>query len=121
MERTEGHHILHYEKYHLANPDNKKLRETLGMIACMVVVGHKTLHDECPGVPPLDPYTAQRTRKFMIPDANPLIAIDNYCFAIEAALEHKRTMPIERTVANATIQAVRMQMPFIEEYGVIPE
>ena len=110
----EKHHILHHRALHEANRDNKLLRNTLGMIALMDPDAHDELHRACPGVPPLDIWTAQRARTFMVPHPDPLQAIDNYLQAVERATKSPNSHPIERDLAALSIMAVELQIPFIK-------
>ena len=122
MERiyTNKHHILHHRKLHEANPDSKLLRNALGMIAVMEVFAHRELHEACPGVPPLDLWTAQRTRANFRPAQDPLKAIDNYLLAVQTAIKSPKNHPIERELAELNMLAVELQIPFIKE-GLIYE
>jgi len=114
------HHILHYGEYWNADRHNKKIRQSLGMIALMAVDAHNALHDACPAPPPLDVHMSQRVSGLFVPHNNPLIAVDNFRFAVENALRHPRTHDIERQVAMLTIEAVTLQMPFLRD-GLISE
>jgi hypothetical protein len=110
------HHILHHAKQHEATPDNHWLRtKALGMIACMDIDAHDALHKACPGVPPLDIWTAQRVRRLYVPNPNPLIAIENYMRAVETASDHPKSHFIERQLSDLAIHAVDLQRPFIRE------
>lgn len=111
----EKHHILHHRALHEANKDSKILRNSLGMIALIDPDIHDELHRVCPGVPPLDIWTAQRTRAFMVPHPNPLQAIDNYLQAVERATQSPKSHPIERDLAALTMMAVELQKPYIKE------
>jgi len=107
------HHILHYERYWTANCDNMRIRRAIGMVALMDPDAHRELHARCPGVPPLDIFTAQRARMLYTPDHNPLRAIDNLCYAIDGAAQHPKTHSIERKAARLTIDSIRLQIPYI--------
>jgi len=85
------------------------------MIAHIDLDTHDELHKVCPGVPPLDIYMAQRVQKLYEPHANPIKGIDRLSSAIEIASQHHRAHPIEVSLAMLTIQAVRLQIPFIRE------
>jgi hypothetical protein len=114
------HHILHYNEYWRADRNNCKLRQAVGMIALMGVEEHTALHNACPAPPPLDIHIAQRASGLYVPHTNPLIAIDNFRFAVDKALRHPRAHDIERNVAMLTIEAVTLQLPFIRE-GLITD
>jgi hypothetical protein len=87
------------------------------MIAILDEDTHDELHRNCPPVPPLDIFTAQRTRNLYIPDPNPLKAIQSLCMAIEGAMKSPKSHYIEREVAKLTIEAVQLQLPYIR-YGM---
>ena len=112
---TNRHHILHYDRYWCADRNNQKIRQSLGMIALMETDAHDALHDACPAPPPLDVHMSQRTSRLYVPHPNPLIAVDNFRFAVEQAMRHPRTMDIERQVAMLTIEAVTLQLPFLRD------
>lgn len=76
--------------------------------------------EPCPAPPPLDIHIAQRASGLYVPHTNPLIAIDNFRFAVDKALRHPRAHDIERNVAMLTIEAVTLQLPFIRE-GLITD
>jgi len=116
MARRDGeyHHILHHRALHESNKDNKKLRQSMGMIALIDYDSHDDLHRACPGVPPLDIYMAQRVNKLYQPHPDPLKGIDRLSSAIETASQHHRAHPIEVQLAGLTLEAVRLQIPFIK-------
>lgn len=109
------HHILHYGEYWIANKNNRKIRQSLGMMALMEINAHRALHAACPAPPPLDPFTAQRTARLYVPHPNPLIGVDNFRFAVEQAIRQPRTHDIESQTAMLAIEAVTLQLPFIRE------
>ncbi len=117
MARHEGeyHHILHHRALHETHKDSKILRRSLGMIALLDHDSHDALHRACPGVPPLDVYMVQRVKNLYVPHADPLVGIDRYSSAIEVAMLHHRAHPIEKELAGLTLEAVRLQIPFIRE------
>lgn len=116
----EKHHILHHRALHEANKDSKILRNSLGMIALIDPDAHDALHRACPGVPPLDIWTAQRARSIMVPHPNPIQAIDNYLYAVDRATLSPKSHQIERDLAALTMMAVELQKPYIKE-GLINE
>lgn len=117
----ERHHILHHRTAHESNKDNHWLRtKAIGMIALLDPDVHDELHKACPGVPPLDLFTAQRVRRLYIADQNPLKAIDNYMFAVDLASQHPKSHDIEVQLSQLAIQAVEMQKPFIKEGLILP-
>lgn len=120
--RFNDHHILHHRKQHEATPDNHWLRtRAIGMVARMAIDPHDELHANCPGVPPLDIWTAQRVRRLYEPDRNPLIGIVNYMKAVEEAIKHPKTHDIEKNLAELAVWAVELQLPYIREGLIINE
>lgn len=117
---TNRHHILHYKEYWLACKDNKKLMQSMGMIALLDVETHRELHRQCPAPPPLDPFMAQRASKLYVPHPNPLQGIDNFRFAVEQALRHPRSHDLEQQSAMLAIEAVTLQLPYIRD-GLISD
>jgi hypothetical protein len=109
------HHIAHYDSYWCANQHNMMIRQSLGMIALMAVDPHNALHRDCPAPPPLDPYTAQRVSGLYVPHPNPLVGIDNFRFAVEKAIRHRKTKDIEKQIGLLTIEAVTLQLPYIRD------
>lgn len=110
------HHILHHKKQHEATPDNDFLRRRApGMMARMAIDAHDELHQNCPGVPPLDVWTAMRVRRLYVPTDNPLQGIENYMRAVEQAMKHPRSHHIERALSQLAIHAVDLQRPYIRE------
>lgn len=114
--RTNNHHILHHAKQHEATPDNHWLRtKALGMMALLDVDTHDELHANCPGVPPLDVWTAQRARRLYEPSRNPLVAMVNYMRAVEEAAKHPRTHEVEKSLSELAVWAVDLQRPYIRK------
>ena len=112
----ERHHILHHARQHEANKDNRWIRTNgLGMIALLEPDSHYALHASCPAVPPLDVWTAQRTRSIFEGHREPLKAIDDYMFSVQEAMKSPKSHHIERAVALLAIHAVELQKPFIQE------
>jgi len=85
------------------------------MVALLDPDIHDELHRACPGVPPLDIFTAQRARKRFEGDKNPNLAIEDYMRAVETAKQSPKNHPIERALADLVIMAVDLQRPFIRE------
>lgn len=110
----EYHHILHHRALHETHKESRSLRRALGMIALIDHDSHDELHRACPGVPPLDIFTAQRVSKLFTPHPDPLKAIDRFSQSVETAMLHPRSHQIERQMAGLTIEAVRLQIPFIK-------
>lgn len=118
----ERHHILHHGRQHEANKDNKWLRNNgLGMIALLEPDAHRALHIECPSVPPLDVWSAQRARSVFKGHHDPNLAIIDYMRSVEHAIRSPKSHHIERAVAQLVIHAVDLQRPFIREGLIIPE
>lgn len=112
---TNRHHILHHNRFWCADRNNKRLRQSMGLIAALDGEVHTALHNACPAPPPLDVHVAQQTAHLYQPHPNPLIGIDNFRYAVEQAIRHPRTHDIERQLGMLTIEAVTLQLPFIRE------
>ena len=112
----EYHHFLHHRVNYEKNADLHWLRtRAVGMMALMHLQPHDDLHDNCPGVPPLDIFTAQIVRRIYVPDPNPLIGIENFMTAVELASSRAKTHEVERSLAELVIHAVDLQRPFIRQ------
>lgn len=83
------------------------------MIALLDPEVHDALHDACPGVPPLDVWTAQRVRRLYVPTPDPILATEHYMRAVEQAMQSPKSHTIERQVASLAIFAVDLQRPFL--------
>lgn len=118
-ERLHSHHILFHRRQHEATEDNKAIRRKSGLIVPLPVDVHKDLHDNCPGVPPLDIFMARRVRAIIrdMPTRTPMEAIDSYSFAVHEAGLHPKAHPIEAQLGEVAIEAVRLQIPYIREAG----
>lgn len=113
---------MHHGRQHEANKDNKWLRNNgLGMIALLEPDAHRALHIECPGVPPLDVWSAQRARSVFKGHHDPNLAVVDYMRSVEHAIRSPKSHHIERAVAQLVIHAVDLQRPFIREGLIIPE
>lgn len=109
------HHILYTRSVHEANPYTKKLRETPGHIPPLVDDVEGDLHKAIAMVPPLDQYTAQHTLRILQPHRTYLGSINNLLYAIEEAANHSRATELQRDMAELTMRAISMQVPYIRE------
>lgn len=117
-EKLHRHHIIFHRKQHDATDGNKWIRRKAGLIIPMPLGLHDELHENVPGVPPLDIYMARRVQsciEALGPARDALEAVDNYTMSVEAAMESPHSFPVEQLVGQAAILAIRQQVPFIRE------
>lgn len=74
---------------------------------------HQELHQVCPPVPLLGYYALSTILKEVNPIKEPQHDLDELTRAIETTTRHYKTHPIERELADLSIEALRLQLPFL--------
>ena len=95
--------------------DYKEVRENNWLKVPMDSFTHNALHKAISFVPPPDRHTMQRVRKEFMPVRNDYIATAyDLIDTIDLASKHPKTQPLERAIAELTMKAIEMQIPFIQ-------
>lgn len=113
------HHLANYKQEWELRPESLYVRRHMGMIALMWREGHEDLHRNTAPVPVPAYYTLQRAVRLWEPVKGDVVAsVDSLSVAIDKAASHPKTKPIERELAQLTIQGFQDQLPFIREWGI---
>lgn len=112
---NDEHHILHHRQEWELREDGKKLRDTLALRPVIFRGMHNEIHRDCPPIPLLGYHALAQVRKHFQPTFDTFETIDRLCFAIEKAGWHERSHPIERDLGELAIEAIRLQIPYIQE------
>lgn len=107
------HHILNDRISWMSRPEARKLRQTPSLIPRIERPLHEQIHIDLPIVPLLGYHALQRTLATFEPASSTIKSIDNLAFAIESAIKHPRTHPIERDLGELTIEAVMLQREYL--------
>lgn len=116
MTELNKHHIVHNRQEWSLRKPGLWLREQPSLIATIETDLHKEIHDNCPPIPLLGHYALMRTAHLFVPGHNTTESIDNLCFAIEGAGEHKKASPFERKLGDLAIEALQYQKPYLGDY-----
>lgn len=108
------HHIVHNRQEWTLRPEAKVIRETKSLRPIIPRSLHNEIHAQCPPVPLLGYHALLQVRKHFEPTRDTLETVDNLCFAIEEASRHPRFHPLERDLAELTVEAIRLQIPQLE-------
>lgn len=119
MERRVGfdkHHINFNRQEHDLRPESRAIRATPELIPLMDKSIHAELHRNCPPVPVIGHIALFRVlRNFEIEQGDTFQTLDNLCFSIEQSNKTPKAHRIERAMSDLTIDALRLQIPFIRE------
>lgn len=108
------HHLCHYRNEWNARPEGKALRQT--MLAPDLYRGaHNLLHLMCPPVPVPNYQTLQYVLPRFNFEQDIYGKIDQYSRLVTERTRHPKMKPIERDMCELSVEAVRMQIPFIRE------
>ena len=113
-----NHHTQFSRASHEAMPNTARLREDRRLIVPLDIETHNELHRNVAAVPTIPHYMAGRALSLFrdFGDAgHPLGNLENYMRSIEEAKKHPRTSELERRMADLTIYACELQIPFIKE------
>lgn len=107
------HHLLYEKSFWEAHTSTQRLRRTHSLIPRIDREVHEEIHDNCPPVPILGTYVMKRVGMLFEPTDNTFQDIDLLCRAMDKATKHSTT--IERELAGLSIEALRLQIPFVRE------
>jgi len=116
-ERLQQHHILHERWSWDARPESRCLRRSSGLIVRLAQAPHSELHDNTPPVPIPNIYMLRNIQRGFVPSPDIHQAIDNFCFSVEDAGTHYKATDFDRRLGELMIEAVRSQLPYIENVG----
>lgn len=115
MAKDNLHHFNYDRASHEANPYNKRVRRSMGMIARLSTDVHIELHKNCPPVPVLGHYTASAVASAYVPHHNPLVGQENYLRALSEVQRRPKVHPIEKDLIDLIAEAHLLQRPYIIE------
>lgn len=116
----DAHHIAHHKAEWQSRPESKKVRNNL-IVDGLYRGAHNLLHIECPPVPMPNYQTLQYVAPRLHYGPDIYKRIDRYCDLVGERLHHPKMKPIERDICELSIEAVRMQIPFIQDGTTNPK
>lgn len=112
MPEKDSHHLMHFRKEWIVRPQAEYIRDQ--MIAHgLARTAHNALHAECGAVPVPGYHTLQRVARQLKPGLDIYERIDDYCDLVEESNRHPRIKPLEIDLNNISIEALRLQIPFL--------
>ena len=109
------HHIMHEAASHNSRAESRYLRNQPTLIPRIDRLAHNEIHDVCPAVPLLGSYALQSVVRTFEPGRDTFESVSNLLSSIELASRHPKSHRIETELAQLSIQAIEMQMPFIKD------
>lgn len=110
------HHGLYTKSTWESQSSTKMLRNNQWLIMPLDEQVHRALQDEIPVVPVLGHNTAQKVLRDFEPVAGNYIAsMFALMGTINEAGKHPRARPIERELGQLTINALELQIPYIQD------
>ena len=109
------HHVLHARRHWNSTEEAQYLRRIPQLIPPIEQEWHSELHKNCPAVPLLGYHTLKRVAADFLPQRMPLDSIADLLIAIDTASRHHKVHPIERELAGLAIEAIELQIPYIEQ------
>jgi len=113
MRQSEYHHLLYEKAVWEATIPTRKLRQMGSLILPMNIDIEEELHRQITTVPLLDRHTAAHTLREYVPTSYYLRNVTGLMTAIEAGARHRRTTMLQRNLAELTVHAIELQLPFI--------
>ena len=113
MAETQIHHLNYDKASHEANPFNKKVRRSIGMMARLETGVHVELHKNCPSVPVLGHYSAMAVASEYRQHYNPLVGQENYLRALLEVQKRPKTHPLEKDLMDLIAEAHLLQRPYL--------
>lgn len=116
------HHNLHHTQFaraiHESMPNLKRIRQDPRLIIPLDIDTHNDLHRSVAAVPSLTHDMAGRAFSLFrdYGDAvDPITNLQNYMTSIEQAARHPKAKELERSMAELTVWACEMQIPYIQQ------
>lgn len=116
--RVNKHHTQFARAVHESMPNIKKIRNDERLIVPLDIDVHDELHRNVAAVPNLTHNLAGRALSIFndYGDAyDPITNLQNYMASIEEAAKDRRVKELERSMAELTVWACEMQIPFIQQ------
>lgn len=111
----ENHHTLFCGSPWESMPQTRKLRRLPSLIVPMDKQVEEALHQEISTIPVLDHFTAVHTYNNYEASNTYIGSIHNLMRAIEIGSNHRKSTRLEKQLAQLTIYALELQVPFIRE------
>jgi len=115
------HHILHCKKEWRLRPAGNRLRQTHELVPELDTDTHVALHAATSQVPLLAFHSLERVvARFEPVRGDTMATIDGLCFNIAEAVNNPNCRRIEQQMGILAIEAIREQVPFIQQGIIIP-
>jgi len=112
---SERHHILFTGSSWESGIYTRKLRQLPCLIVPMFAEVEEELHKNIVTVPLLDPYLASHTVKNFHPSRTYTASMYGLMTAIESSAQFRKTTDLQRRVAELTVHAIELQIPFVRQ------
>lgn len=110
----DDHHLCFSANEWNARPQGEYIRQSM-IARGMGRAAHNVIHREVPGVPVPMVYTLHRVAADLTPDRDIFRTIDQYCSIVDANARHPKIKPIEIELNDLSIEAIRMQIPYLRD------
>lgn len=112
----DAHHTCHDRLSWEARPEGRAIRENDSMIAHgMGRKAHELLHYMTAPVPPPSLHTLQYVANRLPSGLDVISGIDAYSSLVEQASKHPKAKFVEKELGQLSVQALRAQIPYIED------
>lgn len=110
------HHGLHTRATYDSQESTKRLRANPWLIMPLDEQTHRELHREIPTIPLLSPQMGMLVlREFEPVQGNYVASMYALMGTIGEAIKHPRAKPIEKAIGELTIDALELQIPYMQE------
>lgn len=106
------HHLFNTSAHWKSTKESHRLRAMY--LYPMERTEHENLHEDCPPVPLLGYFALSSILRDVNPVREVQHDVDELSFAIESAISNPKAHEIERSLGQLTIEAIRLQVPYIE-------
>ena len=114
LNRRDDHHLAHYDQEWSLRPEGLYIRQQLIARGINRAV-HNLIHRECAPVPVPGVHTLQRVANRLTPGLDLFDAVDDYTRLVEQSNRHPKIKPIEISLNNLSIEALRAQLPYVRD------
>ena len=110
----EKHHVLFDRAPWESQIEARRLRQNHHLIVPMDEEIEGMIHKELVTVPLLDRYTARQVAREYNPPRTYTGSVNSLMTAIESAVRYPKATDLQRQVAQLTVHALELQIPFIK-------
>ena len=112
---SDVHHIVHHRQEWELRPEGKAIRTAKGLMPRIYRPIHEDIHDNCPSIPLLGFEALRAVLSIYEPHEDTMKSLQRLMSAIEVSGKRPRSYPIERDLGELAIEALSLQIPYLEE------